>query len=209
MHNNEFSTFFWRISVFSVSFLSILFWIFVIFGFSEPCYAILTVIAAIVHEGGHVVFLYFKDKRRGALRGRLGGLILTEKQRLSYREEILLYASGPLANFAFAIAVLAFAHATKHDNGYGAMLATVNVATGVSNLLPVAGYDGYGIIKNALCFTGHDDAAFLFLPKLSFAIVCAACFFALYLMDRFDGGYWIYSVFFTYLVVATRKTRSL
>ena len=203
MHNNEFSRSFGRFLGFSSSFLSILFWVFLIFGFDEPRYAVTTIISALIHECGHLSYLLFKNRHR-VIRGRPRGLLIGAVGFSSYTDMLLLYLCGPLANLFSALLFPIFS-----NSDYGLLFSTVNIATGLSNLLPIEGYDGYGIAKNVLCIFGREKAAYTVLPQISFAIICIGCFFALYLMDRFDGGYWIYAVLFTSMVISAGKTRRI
>lgn len=201
MHNNEISRFFWRFLGFSSSFLSVLFWVLLIFGFDEPRYAAITVIAAVIHEAGHVFYHIYMGGGARTLRGRLGGLLLGKGVCRSYGEELTLYLCGPLANFIAALLAFLFLR-----DDIGTLFSAVNIATGVSNLLPVQNYDGYGIIKSAMNLLGMEEEAIKILPTISLFFVCVISLLSLYLMDRFDGGYWIYAVFFTSLVVQTGKS---
>ena len=200
MHNNEISRFFWRFLGFSSSFLSVLFWVLLIFGFDEPRYAAVTLIAAVIHEAGHLLYHIYMGGGARTLRGRVGGLLLGKKVCRSYGEELTLYLCGPLANFIAAL----FSFLFLRDE-LGTLLCAVNIATGVSNLLPVRNYDGYGILRSAMNLLGMEEWAMRILPSVSLFFVCVISLLSLYLMDRFDGGYWIYAVFFTSLVAQTGK----
>ena len=162
------------------------------YGFDEPHAAGLTLISALTHECGHEAFLMLTGGRGGKLSGRLSGFRIRKEVRLGYGEEIMLYLSGPLANFAFALLFLILVFPLGE---YARLGAFINLATGLSNLLPVPGYDGYGIILTVL--DAHAAPAILYklLFAVAFSITALASVTALYFLSRVGDGYWIYAIF--------------
>ena len=67
------------------------FWLFLIFGFDEPSMAISTILAAIIHEAGHIAYLISKKRIRPNIRGVLSGFRIKASTSLSYDEEVGVY----------------------------------------------------------------------------------------------------------------------
>ena len=180
-----------KILNFLISILPPLFWGLIIFGFEEPYIAILSIISALIHECGHIIFM----ERARCMRGVLSGFRIKATSMVTYRQKILGYLGGPLANIAVSLALIPFL-----GSEYLRMLAILNLATATSNLLPIEGYDGYGIIKAILESRECPSNAFSILSYVSGGLVLCFTLFSLYLMDRVGGGYWIFAIFFSFLV---------
>lgn len=173
------------------SVLPIIFWVSVIFGFDTPCVAILTIIAAVIHELGHYFAIAILSGG-GVLRGHSSGFRIKRQEALSYGKEIAVLLAGPGMNIAFFIICLLFA---DHLDGYVKLFGYINLATGLSNLLPLEGYDGYGALRELFYFSGKEEPVRK-LEAFSFAVSVFLTFISLYLIDRFSEGYWIFGLFF-------------
>lgn len=182
--------------------LSVLFWILLIYGFDEPVTAGLTVIAAVIHECGHEGYLFFAGARSGRVRGRLFGFGIGGAVKRGYGDEIMLYLSGPLANVALAAIFFLLRGALGE---YALLGALLNLVTAASNLLPVEGHDGYGIIRTLLDRHAAPRALYRVLESVSFGITVLACFLALYLLGVTGDGYWIFAVFFSGMLSSMSK----
>ncbi len=181
------------------SVLPLLFWVFLIFGFDSPDIAVLTITAAIIHELGHISALTLSC-RSAELRSHLSGFRI--KASLSgYKEDILLLAAGPAANIAVFVILSPF---LGPGRGYIAQIGFVNLLSAISNLLPIEGYDGYGILR---CIASSKNSSL----GLQALYICSFCFsvlftlVSLYLMLRYGGGYWIFAVFFITLLGKIEK----
>ncbi len=184
--------------------LPLVFWVFMIFAFDTPRFAILTIAAALIHEAGHISF--------GALRGQLrllpsahptGFRIKTDKF-LSYKDELILLIGGPVLNFlAFFLLGILFA-LTKRTSFYD--FAYINLFTAFANLLPVKGYDGYRIIETLILLLKEDaTAALTKLRALSFFFTATLLFLSLYFLLKLGEGYWISALFFFSVFVDAKK----
>lgn len=171
-------------------FLPVIFWISVIFGFEEPKIGVISIIAALIHECGHVAFLRLKNAGSNGVRGVISGFRIRSSSLLSYREEILLYLSGPLANIVAAIIFSLFRGETA------ALLCTLNIATAISNLIPVEGYDGYGALHTLAEQSNPGGICIRLLEIVSSVIIFSFCILSIYFIDRFGSGYWIFAIFF-------------
>ena len=174
-----------------ISILPPLFWGLIIFGFEEPYIAILSIISAIIHECGHIIFM----EKSGSMRAVLSGFRIKAASVVTYRQKILGYLGGPLANLILSLALIPFSHSE-----YLRMLAILNLATAMSNLLPIEGYDGYGIVKTILEIKEDPSIDFTTLSCVSGGLILCFTLFSLYLMDRVGGGYWIFAIFFSFLI---------
>jgi Zn-dependent protease len=121
-----------------------------------------------------------------------GGAVLVEPGRLRHRWwSSVVSAGGPATNMAAGV-VLALVGAA-FDSGLGAavsFLALLQFVAGILNLLPVPGFDGYGIIAPYLSrrFTAAIAPYRMWLPLIAFAIIWFVPGVSPLL---FDAGYWL------------------
>lgn len=170
-------------------FLPMIFWISVIFGFEEPKIGFISIASALIHESGHVLFLRLKKARRCRVRGVISGFRI-RSSLLSYRDEIMLYLSGPIANIAAAI-LFSLLRGERAE-----LLFALNIATAISNLLPVEGYDGYGALHTLAEQKNPNGIGIRLLEVVSSVIIFTFCILSIYFIDRFGSGYWIFAIFF-------------
>lgn len=195
MHNNEFSVKMLRISGILQGGLTAILWLLLIYGFDEPHVAGLTILAALIHEGGHLLVGLMLSGGGVRFIGRLNGPRLAGVRSTSYKEDILLLASGPLMNILAASLSLPFLR-LGGASGYAESFAVLNIATAVSNLLPVAGRDGYGIIETVISMRECGGSAHRVLRGVSIGISVLGCALALYLMERIGESFWLFFVFY-------------
>ena len=173
------------------SVLPIIFWVSLVFGFDAPYVAVLTLVSAIAHELGHSVAIRALSGKENRIRGHSSGLRIRRTESLAYEREIGILMAGPLVNLALCAALLPFGA----PGGYIKTFALINLATGVSNLMPIEGYDGYGAICELMRALGKEERVKA-LEMLSFILSTAVTFLSLYLIGRFGEGYWIFGLFF-------------
>lgn len=184
--------------------LPMLFWILLIFGFDLPYIAIMTLITAIIHELGHILATC-KIIGNFKLKSAIGGLRLSTKIGISYKNEIIISASGPLANLFVFLLLLPF----FKFNDYLLTFGIINLLTAFSNLLPIESYDGYRIILSFGMLFGFGDTFIGILQKLSFVLLSLLSFIALYLMKKADVGYWIFFIFIAILIKTITRDRNI
>ena len=180
------------VELLSGSILPIIFWISLIFGFDAPYIAILTIISALLHEAGHCMVIRIVNGDDPKIRGHASGFRIKRSEALSYRDEIFILLGGPMVNILIFILTYPFKDVMR---GYIGVLGLVNLMTGISNLMPFEGYDGYG----ALCQVFHSFGRYDLIKRLetlSFILSIAITFLSLYLIERFSEGYWIFGLFF-------------
>ena len=174
------------------SVLPIIFWGSLIFGFDEPYVAILTLISALMHEIGHIVAIRIFAKAPAKLRGHSSGFRISLSEPISYNAEIAVLLLGPGVNILTFLLLLPFGSAM---NGYLRFFGYISLATGISNLLPIEGYDGYRALYSYL-ISRDKFRALSVLEGLSFGISIGAVFISLHLIDVLSEGYWIFGLFF-------------
>ncbi len=172
------------------------FWAFLIFGFEDPCMAVLSITAAFIHEGGHILSIFLR-RGRAYMRGVLSGFRIRAEGVVSYKDELITYLAGPLTNIA---AFVVFSLLSPALGEWAAMASVINLVTGLSNLLPIEGYDGYGILRALLRSRESGEGILAIIRRISSGLVFFFCIFSLYLIDRIGGGYWIFAVFFTSMI---------
>ena len=179
-------------------FLPCIFWILIIFGFDAPYIAVMTILAAGIHELGHISAMLLFKNLSPIPSGHLSGFRIKNISSSSYLTELTVLAAGPLMNLATYLILLPF----SCTGGYLYLFSIINAATGLSNLLPAEGYDGYGILKELLEWHGRST---LILDRISFMISVFFTFFSLYMIGRYGTGYWIFCVFFLSLLLKMNK----
>lgn len=179
------------------------FWLFLSFGFDEPSMAISTILAAIIHEAGHITYLISKKRIRPNIRGVLSGFRIKAATSLSYDEEIGVYLAGPVAN------LILFVVCSFLSLFFGKSLtfaAIINLATALSNLLPIDGYDGYHAMMTLIRKNELGDRMIYALSHISSALIFFFTILSLYFIDRQNGGYWIFLIFFASMIKCIRKS---
>ena len=182
--------------LFSDSVLPIIFWVSLIFGFDAPYVAILTLVAAVLHEMGHCLAIWLLTGEGARVRGHSSGLRIRRGEALSYRSEIAILLAGPAVNISLFLLSVPFGPSL---DGYVRVYGLINLATGLSNLLPFEGYDGYGAACEVLCAVGRSELIKR-LEVFSFVLSICVTFLSLYLIGRFGEGYWIFGVFFVMML---------
>ena len=187
--------------------LPMLFWILLMLAFDSPYITALTLLAAALHELGHIAVMVFLSCGEITIpKAVLSGLRLRPSRLISYKEEIFLAAGGPIINLAaFIFLTLYFGR----ENEYITVFAFLNLLTAISNLIPISGYDGYRIIHNLTLFKLGEEKSEKIMRFFSSGFTSLAVFFSLYLIMKIGEGYWIFSVFFAILVKDVLKMQNI
>ena len=190
MHINEIRERFYKALNAATLVLPVLFWTLVIYAFDEPLVAGLTVAAALIHESGHLLYSLVSG-RKTYLYGAFSGFRIRRTEHRSYGDEIMLYLSGALFNLLASLFVLPCVSRSY----YALLFLSLNLATAISNLLPIRGQDGYGILRTLLEMKSAGSSMHGLLNGASFVTTAFLSLLSLYLMQKCNGGYWIYSIF--------------
>ncbi|MBQ1260783.1 MAG: hypothetical protein IIX96_02095 [Clostridia bacterium] len=174
-----------------ISLLSLVFWALVLLGFNSVWVAVLTLLCALIHEGGHLIGLWLVGYRAPGPRAVLAGLRIRIPELLSYKQELTVLSLGPLFNIAVGGALLLL-----FRGEFLFTFALLNLFTALSNLLPIESYDGYRIAEALIGLFSLGEWARGALRVISFAFIAAMTFFTLYLVLRVGEGFWIFAIFF-------------
>ena len=180
-----------------IDILPIFFWSFLIFGFENTVLGIASILCALIHEAGHMLYIFAVKGNPNRIRGVASGFRIKAGKGLSYNQEILMYLAGPMSNILlFVLLSLPCLIAGRPITAF----AIISLVTGLSNLLPIKGYDGYGIIRAVIEKYTIGDRAILTLLHLSSALSFIFCLIAIYFLDRLGEGYWIFALFFVSMI---------
>ena len=175
------------------SVLPVFFFAFLIFGFEEPLMATVTILSALAHEMGHICYIIYSKRNSLNMRTVLSGFRIRTDEKLSYHQMIFTYLWGPALNIIIFVAA---ALLSVYWGEFFALVSIINLATALSNLLPIEGYDGYGILYSIIQKREMGEKWLLGLYRLSASLIFIFCIFSLYLIGRQGGGYWIFAIFF-------------
>ena len=178
---------------------SAVFWILVMLGLDGVEGALLTLIAVVTHEIGHIIALFVLGHGGSIPLPRMPGFSIKVRATLSYKEDIAVAAAGPLANLIAVVILLPMRQITGP-------LILINALTAISNLLPVRGYDGYRILTSVIAISGAERFLGRLPDILSFGTAMSAVLLSLYFIYAFDAGYWIFGVFFIFLLGEVKKS---
>lgn len=117
-----------------------------------------SLLAAAVHEGGHLLVLRLLGAGGGRLRVDAAGFCWQRRGRmLSYGAEVIALLAGPGANLLAALALAHLAAAGVWRGGY--FLAGTQLTLGLFNLLPVLPLDGAQVLEDLLSWLLEPVAA--------------------------------------------------
>ncbi|WP_145995683.1 site-2 protease family protein [Pygmaiobacter massiliensis] len=119
------------------------------FAFDRACLFRYALLAAVLHEAGHIVAFLLLCKRMPRLRFGVTGIAMNiDGERLSLRREVLLLLAGPLTNFI--VAGVTFGIVLTHASYGGYFFACENLLMGLFNLLPIGMLDGGRLLENLI-----------------------------------------------------------
>ncbi len=155
--------------------ISVYFAVMITFAFavSPQGYAPAGLVCCILHETGHLIFMWLTGCRVSGISLGLYGMRIDCEPgfSLSYFKEMLIALGGPLVNIALMVVGLIFNNK---------MLVLPNAALAVFNLLPIESTDGHSVLKNLLNMHFDEEKT-----KAALRIVSAAFLFVLYFFGFF------------------------
>lgn len=146
--------------------------------FEPTWYTFLPLLAAALHEGGHLVCMLFCRRRVDLVRIYPFGIdICSDASQSSYRTDLCIALAGAVTNLLFlAVALL---HSTA--GGWG-IFAASNLLLAVVNLFPVRFLDGGEAVHTVLLMHMEPDRAEKVQSRISFVAVLLLWLAATYLL---------------------------
>ena len=181
--------------------LPVVFWLCLIYSFDEKLGAGITILAMVIHELGHLVCIYFITGKWQALKSTFNGFRIPEERYLSYKQQMLQYASGAISNIIAAL----LAPICIGLNDYSETFVIINFATAISNLLPRDGYDGYRLIYSFIGYLNLGHRGYTILEIISFLCTATLCIFSMFLVYTFGNGYWFMAIFLLAMISKLEK----
>lgn len=145
---------------------------------------IIFTISAVIHELGHS----FASARRGYTLNRVvlmpyGAVIGGDTEGLSYKDEAVISAAGPMTNGAIALFFVALWWFVPDIYPYTETVVTANASLAIINLLPCYPLDGGRFLCATLSLFMKRKKAVL-LTRI-FGVFLAACLLALFIVSCF------------------------
>ncbi len=144
-----------------------------------------TLIAALLHEGGHMVAAKLMHVPISMLRmDFLGARLDVSGRVLSYGEEWLLCAAGPIASFLSS----ALASFFWNVSTYAVAFSCASFVLGFLNLLPIRTFDGGRMLESMLLFFVGERSALCIMRGCTFFFLFLLWAAAVYLLLRAGDG---------------------
>ncbi|MBQ7348049.1 MAG: site-2 protease family protein [Clostridia bacterium] len=146
---------------------------------------LITVGAALLHECGHLAAAKLLHIPLGGLRmSFLGARLEISGRMLSYGEEWLLCAAGPMTSLlAAAVAAPLWQYSTGAQ-----VFSCASLVLGALNLLPIQTFDGGRMFETALTFLGGTRLAGRLMTLCSFVFLFLLWTTAVYFLLRAGDG---------------------
>ena len=159
--------------------------------------ASMSLLAAALHEAGHLVAARFMKIPIGSMRFDLLGARIDVKGRiLSYGEEWLLCVAGPLSSLVFSILGSFF---WSHGKLF-VVFSCASLLLGLLNLLPIQTFDGGRMLECALLSFTTPKRTGDILRGCTFLFLWLLWAFSAYLMIKIADGISLF--FFTITLLA-------
>ena len=141
-------------------------------------------LAALLHELGHVIVLQMAGaKIRGIRVGLLGAVLDVSAEGISYGWELAAALAGPAVNF-FLVIVGALWRGSSVWIG-------LNLVLCVFNLLPIALLDGGRALRLLVSWRWGPELGERFAGRISGVMALLAALFLFWLMYRTGGSLWL------------------
>lgn len=151
-------------------------------------YPVLLMLAALIHECGHVVAaLICGASFRFGGAGLAGVSIEYNCLNLTFLKEIIIAVSGALANVIAAV-ILDILNKKCFGNSSLAFFAACNFILGFINIIPVKAFDGGAILKCALLIVFNENIAEKIYIIITSAFSVILWVFAIYIQLILGGN---------------------
>ena len=143
-------------------------------------YPLIYIAVAVLHEIGHLLAIWICSHRMGQIKFVGFGIRIKNKDVYSYRNEIVISASGPMVNIVFGLCGL-FLYSI-YSRVWIAHVIFASIAYAILNLLPISPLDGYKIISATLyrSMSYHTAKMLLrFIGGLSLGLIVLSLIFVM------------------------------
>lgn len=106
------------------------------------------ILSVVIHESGHLVFMYLTKKHPEKVVFQLGGIIISSPKSASYNSELLIALGGCLFNFFACLASGLIYLYSRNEMLF--IFSAANFGLMLFNLMPINSLDGMDIIKFSL-----------------------------------------------------------
>lgn len=157
----------------------------------ESGFCALSLFCCIIHEAGHIICLALLGEKPALLELSFYGIKLERKRDWGFgTEDIIVFLSGPAANFVLSAVLLFF----SKGKGTASQVAAMSATVGAFNLIPCCPLDGGNIVYAVLCRNMNEKNAAKISLMISAAVIFPMVFAGLAFTVRFGN--------FTLLVAA-------
>ena len=166
-------------------------------------YMLPTLFAIIIHEAAHLFVLWVQDCSPLSVRLIPSSVQINKRFSFSPKNDILIAAAGPVANFL--VAACLYFNFAAFGNFTVLCYSLLNLIIGCFNLLPVKGLDGGTILYTLLCKFKGQDKANLIMRIITLILAAAVIFVAVTLTFRHKFNISIYIVGIYLFIMALMK----
>ena len=147
-------------------------------------FVIYGLLAAIIHECGHMLAMLIKKCEPREITLRAFDINIIDKSRIkrSYNDDLFILIAGPLFNIIFSF-VLFFVYRFYVFN-FLIKLIFFNLFIGIFNILPIESLDGGQIFFNLLCRKLSIKISEKFIILTSFMILMPIAVFGFYILIK-------------------------
>jgi len=167
--------------------------------------AVLTLCAAGLHEGGHLLCMFFYGERPSHFSVAPFGFSITKLSVGSYRREMVIAFAGPLANIIAAVIMVVIMFACHLPQLLKPI--AVNISLAVFNLLPIEPLDcGRAVRCWLMCKmnTVRAEKTAFIIGALFLVPVAATGFFVL-IKSRYNITLLLASIYLSWLLLKRRE----
>ena len=172
-----------------------------LYGSDSRVSAHISMLAALIHETGHVSASLFIGAKIKRIRVAYDGLRLPlDLTKTALDKELIILLSGPMLNLFCAFFMLA------SNNAYLYNFGAVNLITALASLFPCHGSDGQRILMNILCKDEGGDCSSI-ISAIGLFLGFGVLFFSLYISYKTGCALWLSSIYLIYTVLELEKMR--
>lgn len=142
----------------------------------------LALFCCIFHEAGHILCLWAMGEKPGRIVFSFYGIKL-ERLPMAFHgkiNEIIVFASGPFANFVLSLFLILVSAANETLK----IWALISLITGVFNLIPIRPLDGGNILFTLLCRLIKEEKAGIICDAVSAAVTVPLLFAGIALASK-------------------------